>query len=805
MFKNITSLILLNLSLLTGSGQELQLNKIVPADTTVERYGKFELTIDLSAAYQNPYNYDEVAVAATFTAPDGRTKRVDGFYMEEYHLDIKTGDLTALSNKGCFKVRFAPDQIGQWSYQISGRDSTGMLSSAIGYFECVLSSNKGFIRNTSTNYLHFDDESQYIPIGENIGWPGHDGFISMTKWVSELIEHGGNYFRMWHAHWGLGIEWKAGWGEFEGIRRYQQRHCFLQDYLFDYCADNGVGVMLTLQHHGQVSSRVNPNWMDNPYNALNGGPCENTSDFFTDSLAIHFTKNRLRYILARWAYANSIMAWELFNEVDWTDDFTLHRSLIQDWHLEMAAFLKENDPYDHLVTTSFAHDHLEENLWANPDIDLTQTHYYLNSSNLERALVGGVRRYLMHFEKPTLIGEFGLGASSSLANQDPDGIHFHNNLWAPLFGGSAGTAMSWWWDSYVHARNLYFHLLPVARVAEQVPFYDRHMSPAESYITGAPGDLILTPTVGWGVKGNEEIIIQPNGTTAPAFPQLGIYLYGALFNAQFRSPPAFTVFYPESGTFSVKTNTASGLAPRITIFLNGEEVLNVAAQPQTKYTIPVPEGENYIVVDNRGLDWITISSYIFSNAGTKADPYTLISHDRQLAAGYLLNNRYNHELINETGQPASITGSTLTISGMKEGNYFVKWYNCLTGNLVHSAPVTAAGGQLSVPVPELFWDQAFIIDDQPASVVAVNEIHRSIDFEIFPNPLKVGDSFYIKAPASRLRVATISLLDSTGKLVQQFSSHLTEFKINNTLTPGFYWLRIENEKRAGVKPLVLIN
>ena len=58
--------------------------------------------------------------------------------------------------------------------------------------------------------------------------------------------------------------------------------------------------------------------------------------------------------IARYGYNRGIVAWELFNEVDWTDDYDQHQTKVADWLEEMAASIKEIDPYGHLVTTSFA-------------------------------------------------------------------------------------------------------------------------------------------------------------------------------------------------------------------------------------------------------------------------------------------------------------------------------------------------------------------------------------------------------------------------------------------------------------------
>ena len=188
-------------------------------------------------------------------------------------------------------------------------------------------------------------------------------------------------------------------------------------------------------------------------------------------------------------------------------------------------------------------------------------------------MVGGIRGYLEDYEKPTLTGEFGLGISGSLTNIDPDGIYIHNSLWATLMGGGMGSAMTWWWDNYIHPRDLYYHFAPVAVIANEIPFLTENMTPTESYAIGAPGNLLITPTLGWSGIGETMIIINENGTLTPSNPGLSTFLYGSEWNTQFRSPPTFEVNFPTAGQFSVKTNTETGTNPQIAIYLDGALVL----------------------------------------------------------------------------------------------------------------------------------------------------------------------------------------------------------------------------------------
>ena len=789
-------------------GQIPSINALAVQSSTVEQYGKFEASLDLSATFTNPYDYDQITVSATFTSPTGAVKTVDGFFMQDYLLNETTGNLTP-TGPGGFRVRFSPNEIGQWSFSVSVTDANGTSSPVTGNFTCTNAStpaNHGFIRTNQTNYLNFDDENQYIAIGENIAWQNGNAYLNYRDWLNKMIASGGNFFRLWHAHWGLGIEWETGNG-YEGLRRYHQKNSFYQDWLYDFCAENGVYIMLALQHHGPVSTQVNPNWSDSPYNVANGGPCQNTLEFFTNQEARDHTRNRYHYIVARWGYSRAILCWEFFNEVQWTDGFQLQstKDKVAAWHYEMAAYLKSTDPNSHIVTTSYGDDFTDPNVWSHPDFDLTQTHFYINTPNLERALANGNRAFLNEFGKPTLNGEFGLGGSASLANTDPDGIHIHNCLWGSLFSGGLGTAMTWWWDNYIHPKDLYYHFLGVSEVAKEIPFLDENMAPASAYVTGAPGDLALTPSLGWGGVGDGGITIDENGTVTPAGAAFGQFLYGSQWNTQFRSPPTFSVNYPAAGEFSVKTSTETGTDPKIAIWLDGNLLLEQVATVNTTYAINVPAGAHTIKVDNTGTDWITIGSYNFEGLGSQVDAYVLVSQNKKVAAGWALNNSYNHLFVAENGEPDPTPPSKVVVDGFQDGSYAVRWYNPLTGVLFGGAPAVAQGGQLEIPLPAVYWDVAFVVDDQP---VAVEDFSKNLVFKIYPNPAKAGQEVRLEIAMENEGELAVSLLNMAGQGVERFDKFSKFVKSANLHLPeelpaGFYWVKVEGEGKIGMRPLVV--
>ena len=478
---------LLLLPVLAGAGPERSIFRWVTAKRgTVSRYGCFELGVGLDSLFANPYDYNEVALRCVFTGPGGRVDTVDGFFMTDCRIDTVTGKVLAAGRGdagGHFAVRFAPTVAGRWTYRLFCDRESGRVWGPGGHFECKEGGDRGFVRTKGSPYVGFEDGSSFVPVGENLGWAQKNAYLDYKRWVGRLAQHGGDFIRVWMPAWGLGLEWRKGWGGYQGLGRYQQSNAAVLDWLFEYCREKGVYMLLSLDHHGQVSTKVNPNWSENPYNLANGGPCEHTWDFFTDAKARGLIRNRFRYIVARWGYSDHLMAWELFNEVDWTDEFRTRHGDVAQWHAEMAAWLRGLDVNRHLITTSFGDARWDSLVWRLPSMDFTQTHYYISTS-LDNVLGAGTAKYLAAYRKPTLNGEFGLAVDDrGLAAVDSTGVYVHNALWATLLSGGMGAGLSWWWDNYIDARNLYGCFDGVARFAAKVDF--RGFMPARVSVDGA--------------------------------------------------------------------------------------------------------------------------------------------------------------------------------------------------------------------------------------------------------------------------------------------------------------------------------
>lgn len=783
---------------------------ITPVLASVAKFDKFEMTVTLTAGYTNPYDYDDITIRGTFIAPSGRKDTVDAFFMQDHTLNTTNGLLTA-TGTGNFKIRYSPNEAGNWQFNVIATNSSGSATSATQNFSCTASSGKGFIRKNTTNYLGFDNNEQFIPVGQNQAWHQSNAYLNYKSWLQKLSDNKANMIRIWQAVWGFGIEWKNGLDGYSGLKKYKQTSSYYLDWLLEECRSKGIYIMFCINHHGMVSSTTNPNWPESPYNAANGGPCTNTWDFFTSNTAKDLHKNRLRYIVARWGYSQNIMSWELFNEVEWTDNFPAHKDEIKDWHVEMANYLKRLDVYKHLVTTSYANNAYDPNTWNSSSIDFTQVHNYIGSPNVENALAGAVSDYVSLYNKPAINGEFGIDpASSSLSTIDPTGIHIHNSIWATAFSGAMGAGMSWWWDNYIEPQNLYFHYKPLSEVLAAISLKDENYKKVSSATTGGgTADVVLTPGVGFALAGAAAFSIDVNGGITPSAAQLSGYLFGQ-YNSQYKSAPTFSVNYPIAGQFKVVTGASiSTSGAKINIYLDGVSVLDQTAAINSTYSINVPPGVHTIKVDNLGLDWITISNYTFTNIGSPLNTYFLKSADSKKIAGWVHNKKYNWQYVKDTGVPAAINGATLTIPTMENGSYMVQFINCNTGAVISTINATASGNNLVISLPAVAWDIA--VKAMWGGVTPVIDPATAAELKIYPNPV-TNNKLYISYDLRYAAKVSIDVFDMRGNKVdsvfkgdQTIGNKLIEWDLsmNPTITNGSYILKITIGKETGTEKIII--
>lgn len=176
------------------------------ANSAVERYDKFETTFNIqNAVFTNPYFPFEattspqgVNVEGIFTSPTGKVLHQPGFYYQPYTRNASNQTLVATGNP-VWKVRFAPAEIGNWTYQVQATDASGTTTSSLQPFTVITQTNAqnhGFLHNslTDSRYFEFDDGTPFIGIGPG---PQITDSFSATALDAKFGANGANFSRTW--------------------------------------------------------------------------------------------------------------------------------------------------------------------------------------------------------------------------------------------------------------------------------------------------------------------------------------------------------------------------------------------------------------------------------------------------------------------------------------------------------------------------------------------------------------------------------------------------------------------------------
>lgn len=439
-FKKIYGLLLPFLTAFSAIAQP-KINGSRLLNIAVNQYEKAEWDINVSAAYTNPYDQKDITLDMALVSPSGKPVTLPCYY--------QSGDAGA----SAWKARFTPQEAGKYTYIFHVQNKAGSVDSQSGSFVVVADSKPGFLHKNTLWTFKFDNGRLFRGIGENVGWESRS--FENPKWTYDyllptLAKNGANFFRTWMCYWNMPLEWQ----KVSSTKRYSNTTEYFNpgaikrmDELVKLTDSLHLYFMLTMDWHGHLME--NGGWKNSPYNVVNGGPAKTPTEFFTLRSARDKYKNKLRYVVARWGYSTSIAAFEFFNEIDnaafnGADSVLIPHAAITQWHDEMSRYLKDIDPYHHLVTTSVSHrDIMGMNSIAY--IDFNQKHIYKHTEKIP----GIYPDYIQTFGKPYVVGEFGY----RWEDDDPkygEGFDYDykRGLWYGLFSKTPILPMTWWWELF---------------------------------------------------------------------------------------------------------------------------------------------------------------------------------------------------------------------------------------------------------------------------------------------------------------------------------------------------------------------
>lgn len=316
---------------------------------TVKKYEKFEIQLELeNVEIDNPFDPKDIDVFAQFTSPSGKKIKINGFY--DNYLDTDK-----------WKIRFSPNETGEYKYQVFVNDVGGTGQTEISKFDAVASDHHGWIKPAVKNphYFQHDDGTSFYALGVYSPWRNdHKRFETFAK-------NDANLLGIWDITYG-GFVNGTGLIE-EELGRYNQLKLGRIDSMLSILEKDDIKLMYAIWPHDLFSETVWANrWSINPYNQI-----IDVDDVYSDSLVWEYQKQKYRYLIARFAHSRSWGIWELINEMNGTDGWAHGRHQeCYDWIEKADKYFNENDPYNHPTTASFSGGFTEyrEELYKRNDI-----------------------------------------------------------------------------------------------------------------------------------------------------------------------------------------------------------------------------------------------------------------------------------------------------------------------------------------------------------------------------------------------------------------------------------------------------
>ena len=708
----------------------------------------FPIAID-PTLYRNPFDSNDIELVGVFESPSGKQVVIPGFWMQPYadqcQQPCKVDDLKP-SGSPTWQVRFAPDEVGHWSYNLQVRDDGTTIKVENGSFDVAPSDHPGFIHvSLNQRYFRYDNGQSYFPIGHNLlsSWDAGGGLVAYRKWLQALSAAGGNYARLLiDDPWFIGLEWNGAAGDY----RASQREAARLDVIIEMAEQYGISLQLVLLWHqalinyqgAPVVIPANPphpdmsaDWDNYGYNVLNGGFMNGPALFFSDDRAKVLFRQRLRYIAARWGDSPQVFAWEMIDEIDHTTNYT--SSVASDWLNDMGGYMRQIDQGRHLITAgSRSYDPVVE---SNSALSFTQARFYQRRpfetvADQVVGALGSIRQNLQLVHSPTLLTEFSLNPWFQPTSDDPDGISVQTTLWASAFSGAGGGAMSAYGETYVSPLSLQRYYPPLAAFAAAVDWANLDLQPAEATLLN-DDNSIYQPLRISGFSRHSGGTDAPSVThvisadaVVPDLSAVPSMLYGMVANHNLHRAQQYHVAVPHATTFEARIRASSLQGGSLLVItVDGRTAAELVLDPGSKNVavrVPLSVGEHDITLENLGDDWLELDTLEIAQFVTPVRMLTLRDSGAGVAVSWLQNRAYSWDHIKEA-RPKLLF--TYRIDQMPAGRYTVEIWDPLSGGVIGSEVTRVDDdGVLMVDLVPMDTELALRIvrqpDDEPDSTEA---------------------------------------------------------------------------------------
>jgi hypothetical protein len=683
-------------------------------------YSKIEASFNVTNLTTDPFDYTTTDVRVQMLQPDNTTVSLPAFF---------DGGTT-------WRVRHTPKMAGVYSVSQVTMNGTSLAVSNLQPTSWTVAgtpTDAGFVQVDPSHARRFitSNGKRFFPRGANVAWDASGHNVTNIFWKMGAAHE--NWSRVWMNHWdGKNLDWPAG-GATLPPGQLNLTVAQKWDGIVAAAEQADIHFQMTLQHHGQYSTAVDPNWSYNPYNVANtlgstNGFLTDPVQFFTNTTAKALTKRKLRYAVARWGYSPAIMAWELFNEVQFTDAArTGQWSLVQAWHDEMALFLRSQDPYQHLITTS---SDLTQPIWDQCD--------YYTHHDYPGDVITGLRDAPDISESQPVKPNFG----AECATNGVPRYGVNAPLWAGLMNGQSGAEQPWWWDS-MDEENDYVYFRAVSDFITLSGLADQNVlaKSVPAVTGGANGQLAFAPGGGWATASQDTFTVAngaPDGIgSAPS------YLQGVYHREMTPNGYTFNVNYPQAGTFSVQILTIARSGAGLKMLIDGVVQTNISFPAATNdistnftASVAVSAGAHFIQMTNPGLDWVNLGNITLN-------PYVPVLGAYAVGnPGFSAMWVWNRNNVFDPNASSSVAG-TVQVAGLDAGNYSGTWWDTFAGAAISNFTfaVASSNSPVTLNTPAILRSAALYVGLPPQADIAAPNLNQTLgsNSPAFSVPLTIAN------------------------------------------------------------------
>jgi hypothetical protein len=659
-----------------------------------------------------------------FVAPDNPATQ--NLYSRELWAEVVTPSGQKLNlpvyyaDGGLFAVRARPEELGTYRFGSVSESTLGIRKTDL----VVSLVTPATVQNTERTRLPSvvldpkdprmfmrSDGLPFTPVGANLAWAAAGAPDTLGYYQSAFplfAKANLNWMRIWMAHWdGLDLDWlPASLGPSPKPGTVDEGVAETWDKLVSLAQENGVYLQVVLQHHGQFTTTSNSNWDTNPWNAANpGGFLKSPEDFFTDANARVMSLIKYRYIVARWGWSPAIMAWELFNEVHWTDAFRHgHEAEVARWHSVVASYIRLVDVYGHLITTS------TENLRSPvyEKLDYYQPHLYAANR------IAGARAFEPAYatlERPAFYGEEGDEHQPVSDAVKALGLNIVPPVWASIMGQGAMAAQPWnGWQLLEQNRlgelGAVFRFLAINRMVKQTGLqpFSAVVECAERVplriVAGQVWQRRAAPDIAYPVDGTEPI----EAANVPAI------LDGSASGRADGFPDRATYRFdlPRGTTLRVHVVSVARAGCGLRVSLDGGVAAShtwaggSGAPVPDVLEVPAAAGRHALLLEATGPDWIGISDV---DLGLDTSVLAAVGRRSDNLICAWVWHRSNLFAVN----PSAPATGTVDFDNVPVGSWRITWWDTLKGVAGEPRVVTHPGGTLKVQTPPITRHAAVVL------------------------------------------------------------------------------------------------